>query len=302
MNPVLNDVPAAFVRVPIRPRSVTIDRKGVVLPMGGHFQGIQRIASVRSEQLVITSSSSSIAYCLLCDISANGLAGRARPPLKLGELPMKHAGGCQVAGSIMAVGVEDDKARNRSNIDFWDLAAKPKPALLPALTIERSGAEKVTSAGAIGITTYGKGALLAVGTWDCDTIDFYAAPTIPFRKFTFVKTWTRAGSDKSAWIDRNFGAYQNINLVTQRDGKLFLIGFHRDGDTDWMDLYSLNFPAPAATMLRKIDKKHMYCTDGCSFRDGAGIFVRNSAAFNVYAVKGLSGDHQTGEVINVNRF
>jgi hypothetical protein len=302
MNPVMNDVPGAFVRVPIRPRSVKIDRKAIVLPSGGHFQGIQRIGGSRNEQLVVTSSSNTIAYCVICDLSPDGATGRARPPLTLGELPLKHAGGCQLAGNIMAVGVEDDKARNRSNIDFWDLAAKPKPALLTALTIERSGPEKVTSAGAVGITTYGRGALLAVGTWDCDTIDFYTTPTVPFSKFTFTKTWTKAGADKRSWIDQTFGAYQNVNLVTQRDGKAFLIGFHRSGDTDWMDLFSLNLQAPPSNVLRKIDKKHMYCTDGCSFRDGAGIYVRSPAVFDVYAVKGTSGDHATGEIINVNRF
>jgi hypothetical protein len=302
MNPVMNDVAAAFVRIPIRPQSVTIDRTGIRLPVGGHFQGVQRVSGAQGEQLVVTSSSDTIAYCVLCDLKRDGVTGRARDLVTLGELPLKHAGGCQVVGSIMAVGVEDDKARNRSNVDFWNLAAKPTPALLSPLTIQRSGPEKVSSAGAIGITTYGRGAILAVGTWDCDTIDFYTSSTIPFSKFTFAQTWTRSAANKGNWIDQTFGSYQNISLITQRNGRVFLIGFHRSGDSDWMDLYSVDLDAPAPNMLRKIDKKHMYCSDGCSFRDGAGVYVRSATMIDIYAVKGLSGNHATGEIININRF
>ena len=48
MNPVLNDVPGAFAQVPVHPRTIAIDRRGVVLPQGGHFQGIQRLEARRS--------------------------------------------------------------------------------------------------------------------------------------------------------------------------------------------------------------------------------------------------------------
>jgi hypothetical protein len=93
MNLQLTSVSAAFVKVPVRPKRVAIDRKGIVLPRGGHFQGIPRIATT-PERLVITSSSDTEAYFLICDIDANGASGRANPPVRLSTSPLNHAGGC----------------------------------------------------------------------------------------------------------------------------------------------------------------------------------------------------------------
>jgi hypothetical protein len=76
-------------------------------------------------------------------------------------------------------------------------------------------------------------------------------------KFTFLKTWSKATADERRWIDQNFGAYQSVNLLTQRDGQLFLVGFHRSGDWDWMDLYSVDLRAPAATMLTNRQETHV---------------------------------------------
>jgi len=304
MSPLLGNVPGAFQRIADRGRSLTIDRAGVVLPAGGHFQGIQRIASA-PRRLVVTSSSNSAAYFLICDMF-DDTRGRARPPVTAGVSPMDHAGGCQVAGDVLAVGVEDDNSRQVSEVQFWHLGGV-EPARLGAQTIPRRGAPKVSTAGAVGVSAYRGGAALAVGTWDADTIDFYLARRDPFARgatpFAFHRTWSKDAADKTGWIDQNYGSYQSVNLLAQRDGKLYLTGFHRDGGgDDWMDLYAVDLDAPAPRMLRKVGKKHMYCGDGCSFRDGAGVYVPSAAGFEVYAVKGLSGDHRTGTTINVNHF
>src|SRR5690348_9631749 len=129
MNPVLDDVRAAYNRVAIRPRLLKIDRQGVALPAGGHFQGIQRING--SGRLVITSSSDSEAYFVTCDMTADGAHGRASTPVRMAASPLKHAGGCQVAGAYLAAGVEDDAGRRRSEIQFWNVAGSP--AQLPSL-------------------------------------------------------------------------------------------------------------------------------------------------------------------------
>src|SRR6476620_10459553 len=107
MNPVFSDVPSAFARVAVHPRALTIDRKGVVLPKGGHFQGIQQLGA-RPERLVITSSSDSQSYFLICDMNADGTRGRANAPVRLAGSPLNHAGGCQTVETFLVVGVEDD--------------------------------------------------------------------------------------------------------------------------------------------------------------------------------------------------
>lgn len=303
MGPALNNVPAAFARIAAKPRALNIDRKGITLPKGGHLQGIQRF-SATPERLVITSSSDTEAYFLTCTVDAGGTQGRAESPTRLAVRPLHHAGGCQTVGTMMVVGVEDDDSRKTSEVQFWNLAGSPTP--LPALTLRRSGPEKVATAGAVGITSFRGGSALAVASWDAETIDFYvstADPTNnPNAKFAALRTWYKSRANKVGWIDQNFGAYQSVNLVSQRDGQLFLFGFHRDGDDDWMDLYAVDLGAPTPNTLRKIAKKHMYCTNGCTFRHGSGIYVPNSDSVEVYAVNGISGDHVTGATINANHF
>lgn len=303
VNPIVDNVEAAFARVPTRARAIAIDRRGIVLPAGGHFQGIQRIGG----HLVIPSSSSSVAYFVVCDL-AHG--GRALRPFVVAPEPLHHAGGCQIVGEFLAVGVEDTGSRERSEIRFWNLRnpAAPRPA--PSLTIQRRGPAGVSTAGAIGmIVDPQRGATLSVATWDANTIDFYTAQRNPFGPtraqatpgFTLHATWSR---DASGWKDdEQFGRYQNANLVAQRDGRVFLVGFYRNrsGD-DRMDLYEVRLAEPPARMLTRIASKHMICTAGCNFQHGAGIHVTSPRGFDVYAVNGYSGDHRTGETIHVNHF
>lgn len=302
MNRILDDVRAAFDRVATHPRSIAIDRKGIVLPAGGHFQGIQRIGD--GQRLAITSSSDSEAYFVVCDMAGDWTKGRANAPVRLAARPLKHAGGCQTVGSVLVAGVEDDEGRRTSQVQFWNLAASP--AQIAGLKITRNGAQDVSTAGAVGLSNYGNGAALAVATWNANTIDFYTAGKDPFQvlseRFQFRKTWSKSMADTTGWIDKNFGAYQCVNLVTQRDGVVYLIGFNRSGGDDWMDLFSVNVDAPAPAMLKKVAKKHMFCSDGCSFEYGAGIYISSSTQFQVLTVRGDSGDHATGTTIRANLF
>lgn len=300
MNSVLDDVYAAFDHVAVRPRAIKIDRQGVVLPAGGHFQSIQRTSGGR---LVITSSSDTQAYFLTCDMTGDGTRGRASTPVRMASRPLKHAGGSQIVGNVLAAGIEDDVARRQSEVQFWNLAGNPAP--IASLTVRRSGAQDVSTAGAVGVSSYRGGAALAVATWDAQTIDFYTAPVDPFQSgggFQFRGTWSKSRANKSGWIDSNYGAYQCMNLVTQRDGRIFLIGFNRSGGDDWMDLFAVNLDAPSSTMLKKVAKKHMFCSEGCSFEYGAGVYVASPSRFEVYAVKGDSGNHSTGTTISANHF
>ena len=304
MNPALDNVPAAFDRVGTRGRSVTIDRKGIVLPKGGHFQGIQRLVT-DPRRVVITSSSDSQSYVVVCNMTGDGTRGRASAPVSLAVKPLNHAGGCQTVDSVLVVGVEDDASRRQSQIQFWNVAASPSQ--ITSLTIRRSGTPELSTAGAVGLSSYRNGAALAVATWDAKSVDFYTTDRDPFRtsgaKFNLAATWLKATADKSGWVDGNFGAYQSVNLLTQRDGTLYLVGFNRnDSGHDWMDLFLVNLGAPPAKILRKIGKKHMFCKDGCSFRHGAGIYIPSSNHFEVYAVNGYSGDHATGITIHANHF
>jgi hypothetical protein len=300
-NPIVNDVIAAFGLVAnSEPVEVSIDRSGVILPQGGHFQGIQWFPG--QALLVITSDSNYEGYFVACEMTSDEQNGRARAPMTMSWY-FKHCGGCQSFGNVLVAGVEDPEKNQTSELQFWDFTRFPMQ--LVQMTIPRSGPEKVSTAGAVGMTTLGRGTVLAVASYDARTLDFYTSEGDPFQgsQFDLRLTWTADGADKTNWIDDNFGSYQNINLLTQRDGKLFLVAFHRnDSGEDWMDLFAIDLGVGPPFALTKVDKKHMFCTLGCDFDKGAGIFIESSDVFKVLAVNGSSGDHRDGTTIHANIF
>lgn len=300
-NPILNDVVAAYNLVAtVDPVEVLIDRSGVPLHQGGHFQGIQWFPA--QSLLVLTSDSNDEAYFVACKMTPDEQNGRAFAPVTMSWY-FQHVGGCQSFGNVLVAGCEDPDKNQTSEVQFWDFTRFPMQ--LVQMTIPRSGAEYVSTAGAVGMTTLGRGTVLAVATYNAGTVDFYRSEGDPFQgsPFDFQFTWAANEADKTNWIDENWGAYQNINLLTQKDGQLFLIGTHRnDSDEDWMDLYAINLNVAPSSALTKVGKKHMYCTLGCDFNKAAGIFIESSDAFQVFAANGSSGDWQDGTTIQANIF
>ncbi len=319
MNPMVTDVMTAFDNVPENPISIAIDRTGIVLPYGQHFQGIQRLpreANARRSRepplLVITSSSDSEGYFVPCVMDDNWLKGHALAAVSMSptdDASLIHAGGCQTFGHFLIAGLEDPSTKMKSQIQFWDLSVLPGKQI-PSMTIFRSGAEDVSTAGACGLTSFETGTVLAVATNQADTIDFYVSPQDPFTGWPFIKlfTWVKKDADTKGWIDGNFGHYQNVNLITQTGGQVFMVGFNRTkwpDSTDWMDLFTVDLtvdPQDPRSALTKVAKKKMFCTDGCSFDAGSGIFIPSKDGFDVFAVAGKSGDHVKGTTIHVNHF
>jgi hypothetical protein len=306
MNPTVTHVKKAFGRVATRPTSIVIDRKGVPLPKGGHFQGIQRMP-FKPGLLIITSSSDKYAYFVACEMKGNGRKGRASKPVKMASSPSKgigfnHAGGFQAFGQFIAAGIENSDNETHSKVQFWDLAVSP-PKKLP-MTIARPGNSKAHTAGAVGLSSFGRGAVLAVASFNAATVEFYISDADPFSgsKLKKLFKWKEKKAKKKGWIDPNFGAYQTINLITQSNGQLFMVGFNRSGFSDWMDLFRVNLDGKRESALTKIAKKHMFCTDGCTFNAGSGIFIPSSKGFEVFAVNPSSGNHKTGSTIHVNHF
>jgi hypothetical protein len=301
MNPILKDVQSAFAQVNPQGTSITIDRSGIVLPGGGHLQGIQRKPG-QPQVLVLTSSSDKEAFFLACAMTANGLTGVASQPMQMEMKPFAHAGGCQFFGDFLVAGVEDHDANRQSQVQFWDFVGVPmqrKP-----MTLHRQGLEYRTTAGAAGMSTLnrGGGTALAVATYNADSVDFYMSEANPFggSPFNSLFTWTASEANKKGWIDSNWGQYQNVNLLTDPTG-LFMVAFHNDGK-DWMDLYRVNLVGDIRNALVKVGKKHMFCHNGCSFQDGAGIFIPSEDGFEVFAVNGDFGDPKTGKTIHANHF
>jgi hypothetical protein len=304
MNPTIHRVVEAYHRVATHATSIKIDRAGVVLPAGQHFQGIQRLPreSREPQLLVITSSSDTQPYFVPCAMAEDWLSGRASSPVIIHTSQWNHAGGCQTVGHFLVVGVENLQTESGSEVQFWDCRQSP-PQPKP-MTIIRPPKGHTSTAGAVGLSSFGQGAALAVASYNADTVDFYTSEADPFAGSLLTKhlTWKKDNADKTGWIDQNFGHYQNVNLITQTNGELFMVAFDLGGGTDWMDLFSVHLEGHPRSALKKLAKKKMYCTNGCTFNDGSGIFIPSSEGFEVYAVKGKSGDHATGTTIYANHF
>ena len=305
MNPTVDNVAAAYQQVATHAISIKIDRTGVVLPAGQHFQGIQRLTLGPREphMLVITSSSDHQPYFVPCVMAGDWMSGSASFPVTLAKTPWNHAGGCQTVGHYLVVGIEDLDNESGSEVQFWDFSGCLKQ--LKSMTIHRPAKGETSTAGAVGMTSYGNGAVLAVGSYNSQTVDFYKSDADPFTgsPLNLLFKWKASDANKTGWIDKNFSNYQNLNLITQTNGDLFMVAFDRGGDDDWMDLYSVHLEEKDhSRVLKKLAKKHMYCIDGCSFDAGSGIFIPSSDGFEVYAVNGKSSDHVTGTTIHANHF
>jgi hypothetical protein len=201
--------------------------------------------------------------------------------------PFKHAGGFQVCGDYLAVGIEDDNTKETSRV--WILkqahlleTAAPKPVI----EIERRGRYKRATAGAVGMAKVAGRHLLCVGTWDCDTIDIYRSNgkglDDPACQFTLHETWDAKAADRSNWSDDDFAAYQNINLVTDTGQCVFLIGFARTGGADVADVFELKFD-PAVSIERRLAKLRRCAFQGqeTSFRHGAGLVVTDAKTLSI---------------------
>ncbi len=306
-NPTLNDIQGSFEAISNQGRNFEINRENWAFFPGGHFQGIQFFHGAEP-RLAISSSSSRNAYMVICrlDDFARQPAGEVINVTGLSGRPLKHAGGIQAIGKVFVVGVEDDEKQDRSQVQFLQLEDhNPIPQLIPHLTINREGSVRVSTAGAAGIVVDDRRYVLAVGSWDSATIDFYTAGPNAFddqsESFAKFKTWTQSGADRSSWSDPDYLNYQSLNLVRSREAwggfALCLLGFARSGGRDLVDLFRVDLEQEPPRMLVKKGRKHMIAGNGVNFSRGAGVSVDSPDRIRIFAVKGTSGSASGGGTI-----
>jgi hypothetical protein len=288
MNPRVDDVLAALAAIAPTPRPVLCDPGDFAVPAGGHLQGIQQVTIAGRPFAILSGSSSAESYLAL--IALEGAAGRVTAVKPLLPRPFKHAGGFQVCGDYLAVGIEDDNTKVVSRIWILQLsellqAVTPKPII----EIERHGTYKRATAGAVGMAKVAGRHVLCVGTWDCATIDIYHSNgkdlDDPACAFVLRETWDAKYVDRSNWSDRDFASYQNINLVVDKSDRAFLVGFaHTGGDDDVADVFKLQLET-AVPVEKRLDKCHRYILHGqdTSFRHGAGLAIVDAKTLNVLA-------------------
>jgi hypothetical protein len=283
-NPAVTNAIDLFDRINVRTTPLRF-RRGNKKPRlrTGHFQGIQqlRTAPNQTRYYAMTRNSWSGPFLIVVafptdqlhkgEIVAKHLLhsdGRKRP--------LKHPGGFQIIGDYAVIGVEDESGKKRSQIQFWDLSNPLNPRPASHLTIKREGTVKGNkTAGAVGICSRENDHLMVVGSWGSKQLDFYSSNGKPLSNdkcdFTYLATWDSETASKTGWIDGQWGNHQNLNLVTDSNGAIYLIGFHRGGGHDYADLFELSFAGEVT--LKKVASKHLILTNRCTFQHAGGAYL-----------------------------
>jgi hypothetical protein len=266
----LPDVPAAFNAInTTTPEVLHLKKNHIKIPSGGHLQGIQALSD---SIIVVTGSSSSYSYYLTADKT------QLTSIRKISDAPFRHAGGCQVFGDHLAVGVEDNKAKDKSNI-VDVLLDKKGTEYSRGIVIERKGVFKRSTAGAVGEiftdTTYNW--VMAVADWDSRNIDFYYS----VGDSSAITGWA---ADLALPKGHHWPSYQSINLLTDTAGKLYLIGFALDGLKNRADLFEVTIHRDNAE-LKLLSTRNFKCR-GTSFRYGSGIYINEAHQLHIYSCPG----------------
>jgi len=242
---------------------------------GGHLQGVQLVNHNNTQYAVLSGSSDSYSYYSVVKL---GQDNKVISVNKLMDKPFKHAGGFQIFKSYMAVGIEDNSEKNRSKVCILDISDPENPSVNPLSVIEREGEVLRSTAGCVGITDYKDNALVAVGDWDTKHIDFYTCSFDDIENkrnnFEQICSVNTENISREGWVDDNWLAYQNINLFTDNNDKVYLVGFgENEQKRNIADLFSIESDNSNNFFLTKIASKSFECKGGAGFRAGAGLEI-----------------------------
>ncbi len=264
---------------------------------GGHLQGIQSIQNNDGKYFILSGSSDSYSYFAVVKLGDNYEVISVN---KLMDKPFKHAGGFQIYQNYMAVGIEDNDAKDKSKVCIYDISNPEKTQNKPVSVIQRAGEPKRSTAGCVGITKYKDQILLAVGDWDTKNIDFYSCKSAEFPKADFELFFsinTESISRKN-WIDDKWLPYQNINLFSTVENELYLVGLGQNNkNKNVADLYQLEEDGKGKFSITKTASKTFNCEKEVSFKAGAGLVIDNNGNLGIIAC-----GYNAGEVSYLNYF
>ncbi|CAE8695178.1 unnamed protein product, partial [Polarella glacialis] len=253
------------------------------LPYSEHIQGIQRAQGTNVLLMAgsgTTEHSGHLFAAQLEPSSAQGsslgsAAGASSPPasnvivdVERVDIEYDHCGGLSTQGPYLVVGCEAGckpimrvmgKCHEVSRVHFYDVSNPLLPKKLPYV-IPREGA----TAGASGLLQEADGRyLLIVGRTDSAILDFYRSNSTSLLSdpgFKPLGTWYKASLTAAEGQKPFFGDYQNLNLVRQTDGKVFLFGVYRSFKglgSDYVDLFELNTDGEIS--IHQLGSKRLNC-------------------------------------------
>ena len=289
-----------------------------------HWQGVQRLMSGGGRYLAISRSVSGgqdVSFVIVEMASRNALGQRFRsnrldpgldnfatpPPAEdriVFEVPRDpqfgHAGGVQALGNVLAVPVERSACLNpltcfptdpgASKVMFYDVT---NPLVPVPLANEVDHSALADEAGAAFVARLAdQRVLLGIGRADSNILDFYVSSGTDIATSTFMHfdTWNEG---ELTGGDSEFGNYQSINLVTQCDGALFLVGTHENTVTqtgsDFADTFRLTNGPGEDVAIEKVRANHLVCgnrgVNHCNLDAAGGVYVDPAGEIYVYGTE-----------------
>jgi hypothetical protein len=299
------DVPAALNAVPREGRELgfRLDRAE---PAGGlrrHWQGIQR-SSFGAPDYLFVSRSRGRSPLLIVHLASRGggappgdrwLADTGKqpdvpPPAEdrvVAEVPYeggyRHGGGLALVGRVLAVPLV---GRERAQVVFYDVADPEHPRRITSLVPGREARPPVPDdASAVALTRLSDGRyLLILGIRSSKILQFFVSggralldPALEFRRL-------------GRTIGLGVGGFQNLALLTQCDGTIYLAGTHNTAvpppsrGRDHLHWYVLERDRRGDITLKKSGERHLICRR-CNFAAGAGLYVAPDGSVGLYATE-----------------
>jgi len=257
------------------PVSIIFQNNKQINNQGGHLQGIQYINYEQNDYYVLSGSSGDYSYYSVVKTGKDNLVISIN---KIMEKPFKHAGGFQIFKNLMAIGVEDNDAKNRSKVFIFNFNNPEKPPEEPLAIIDRMGASNRATAGCVGITIHSDKVLVVVGDWDTEHLDFYRIDRKKLGQdgetLKLEYSIDTRKMDKTGWIDEKWLAYQNVNFIQDDFHNLYLAGMTSDeNDENILDLYKIETSNLSSFKLLKIYTRKFKQNERTKFRWGAGVYV-----------------------------
>ncbi|MCY1723198.1 hypothetical protein OU798_22810 [Prolixibacteraceae bacterium Z1-6] len=277
-----------FNKIPEQPKEISFTNLFEINNNGGHLQGIQLIKKGEDIFVVATGSSDVYSYYVVTKL---GEKNEVISVNQLMQKPYKHAGGFQIFEDYMAIGIEDNSAKDKSKVCIFSISDPQNPSVIPIAQIERNGQPLRSTAGCVGITRHRDKYIVAVGDWDTKHIDFYICENEKIEKGNFKKVYTMetAKLSKQGWIDKSWTTYQNINLFSTNT-HLYMIGTGQNSkQQNCADLYQLNWDLPESVQMKKVASKTFSTTQKNNFKAGAGFYFDN------HTLKGISCGYNVEE-------
>ena len=278
-----------------------------------HWQGIQRIPVSGGKYLAV--SRSGLMMFNVVEMGSRGTDGKrfrsnrfnpsyhyhdTAPPTtdkivyqKINDSGFHHAGGMQASGRVLAIPLED----STSKVVFFDMTNPTSPVRLYDVPHPES-----SQAGTVSLAKLSDGRfLLIIGRANANILDFYVSSGTNLASTTFARfdTWYESELYSTIW-DWEFGNYQNLSLVTQSNGDLYMIGTHENtaiaAGQDWADLYRVQNGSGDQVKITKVAKKHLYCSypspgasgseeNHCNLDASGGVYVDPDGMLILYGTE-----------------